>query len=334
MSNLQNSFPPIAILGAGAWGTALTLHLANKGQTVKLWTYEKEHAAEINMQRLNSRYLPDQKLPTLIQCSHDLPAMVDQVRDILIVVPSSAFRATLFALKPFLKSNQRVLWATKGLDEKKQQLLHEVANEILGDVEMAVLSGPSFAKEVANSLPTAVTIASKHQTFAQDLQQRFRSENFCIELTADIIGVELGGALKNILAIAVGMLEGVGFGANAKAALMTRGLAEMITLGVKLGAQQETFLGFSGLGDLILTCTDNQSRNRRLGLELGQGKTLQQVQEQIGTTEGAITAKNVFYLLQKNKVKMPICESVYRVLYENEKPQFLFKTFFNQEMTC
>ncbi|BBB14842.1 glycerol-3-phosphate dehydrogenase [NAD(P)+] [Candidatus Rickettsiella viridis] len=325
-----NSFSPIAVLGAGAWGTALALHLARNGQAVKLWAYEKEQVEQINTTRYNTRYLPDEELPSSIVCSHDYETVLADVRDVLIVVPSTAFRATLLAIKPLLKSNQRVLWATKGLDEDKHQLLHEVASEILGDVDMAVLSGPSFAKEVAMGLPTAVTIASNQQAFANDLQQRFRSDKFHVELTKDIIGVELGGAVKNILAIAVGMTEGLGFGANAKAALMTKGLSEMIALGSKLGAEQETFLGLSGLGDLILTCTDNQSRNRRLGLALGQGKSLQQVQKEIGTTEGTITAKNVFYLLEKYKVKLPICESVYRVLYEQKEPQFLFDTFFSQ----
>lgn len=330
MSESVNSFSPIAVLGAGAWGTALALHLARNGQAVKLWAYEKEQVEQINTARYNTRYLPDQELPSSIVCSHDYESVLADVRDVLIVVPSTAFRATLLAIKPLLKSNQRVLWATKGLDEDKHQLLHAVTSEILGDIDMAVLSGPSFAKEVAMGLPTAVTIASKQRVFAKDLQQRFRSDKFHVELTKDMVGVELGGAIKNILAIAVGMTEGLGFGANAKAALMTHGLSEMIALGSKLGAEQETFLGLSGLGDLILTCTDNQSRNRRLGLALGQGKSLQQVQKEIGTTEGTITAKNVFYLLEKYKVKLPICESVYRVLYEQKEPQFLFAAFFNQ----
>lgn len=328
--SITSFFSPIAVLGAGAWGTALALHLAHKGQAVKLWAYEKEQVEQINTTHYNKRYLPDQKLLASIVCSHDYETVLADVKDILIVVPSTAFRATLKAIKPLLKSNQRVLWATKGLDEDKHQLLHEVASEILGDMDMAVLSGPSFAKEVAMGLPTAVTIASKQKTFAHDLQQRFKSDKFHVELTQDIVGVELGGAVKNILAIAVGITEGLGFGANAKAALMTQGLSEMIALGSKLGAEQETFLSLSGLGDLILTCTDNQSRNRRLGLALGQGKALQHVQKEIGTTEGTITAKNVFYLLEKYQVKLPICESVYRVLYEQKEPQFLFDTFFNQ----
>lgn len=330
MPDPVNSFSPITVLGAGAWGTALALHLARKGQAVKLWAYEKGQVDQINTTHYNKRYLPQLKLPTAIVCSHEYEKVLAGVRDILIVVPSTAFRATLVDIKPFLESNWRLLWATKGLDKDKHQLLHEVVREVLGDMNMAVLSGPSFAKEVAMGLPTAVTIASNKQEFANDLQRRFRSDKFHVELTDDIIGVELGGAVKNIMAIAVGITEGLGFGANAKAALMTQGLSEIIALGDQLGAAQKTFLGLSGLGDLVLTCTDNQSRNRRLGLALGKGQTLEEAQKETGTTEGTITAKNVFYLLEKYKINLPICESVYRVLYEQKKPQFLFDTFFNQ----
>lgn len=330
MSNSVNSFSPIAVLGAGAWGTALALHLARNGQVVNLWTYEKEQVEQINTTRYNARYLPGQLLPSTIVCSHDYQEVLAGVRDILIVVPSTAFRENLHAIKPFLNSNQRLLWATKGLDKEKHLLLHEVASEIIGDRDMAVLSGPSFAKEVAEGLPTAVAIASKQWEFANDLRNRFRSENFHVELTMDIAGVELGGAIKNVLAIGVGMVEGLGFGANAKAALITRGLAEMIALGIALGAERETFLGLSGLGDFVLTGTDNQSRNRRLGLALGTGQSLSQAKATVGTTEGTITAKNIFYLLEKYAVKAPICEGVYRVLYEEKKPAAFFDAFFNQ----
>ena len=330
MADSINSFPPIAILGAGAWGTALALHLARKGQAIKLWAYEKEQVEQINTTRYNTRYLPDQLLPASIVCSHDYQQVLAEVRDILLVVPSTAFRATLLRIKPLLKSNQRLLWATKGLDREKHQLLHEVASEIVGDTDIAVLSGPSFAKEVAMDLPTAVTIASKQFEFANDLLNRFQSKNFRVDLTTDVIGVELGGAIKNVLAIGVGIVEGLGFGANAKAALMTQGLAEMIELGISLGAEQSTFLGLSGLGDLILTGTDNQSRNRRLGLALGQGQSLEQAKKTIGTTEGTITAENIFYLLEKYKINVPICDAVYRILYEQKKPEFIFDAFFNR----
>jgi glycerol-3-phosphate dehydrogenase (NAD(P)+) len=330
MADSINSFLPIAILGAGAWGTALALHLARNGQAIKLWAYEKEQVEQINATRYNTRYLPDQLLPSTIVCSHDYQEVLAEVRDILLVVPSTAFRTTLLAIKPLLKSDQRLLWATKGLDREKHQLLHEVVREIVGGIDMAVLSGPSFAKEVAMDLPTAVTIASKQLEFSQDLLTRFQSKNFRVDLTTDVIGVELGGAIKNVLAIGVGIVEGLGFGANAKAALMTQGLAEMIELGTALGAERSTFLGLSGLGDLILTGTDNQSRNRRLGLALGQGQSLEQAKKTIGTTEGTITANNIFYLLEKYEINAPLCEAVYRILYEQKKPEYIFDAFFNR----
>ncbi|RDH41159.1 MAG: NAD(P)-dependent glycerol-3-phosphate dehydrogenase [Candidatus Aquirickettsiella gammari] len=330
VSNSHNIPPPIAIIGAGAWGSALAIHLARKGQEVRLWAYEREQIIEINATRINARYLPAVIFPPNIHCSDDYQTVLSGVQDILIVVPSAVFHANLVKLKPFLQSNQRLLWASKGLDTKKHQLLNEVVREILGDKEMAVLSGPSFAKEVAMGLPTAINIASENYNFAHDLLLRFQTKCFRVEITSDIIGVELGGAMKNVLAIAVGITEGLGFGANAKAAVITYGLSEMIELGVVLGAKQETFLGLSGLGDLVLTCTDNQSRNRRLGLALGRGQTLEETKKLIGTTEGYDTAKNIFYLLEKYAIKAPFCEGVYRILYEKKSPHTLFKTLFNE----
>lgn len=328
-SNASNIPPPIAIIGAGAWGSALAVHLARKGQEIHLWAYESKQIIEINTTRVNSRYLPEVIFPPNILCSDDYQTVLRGAQDILIVVPSAVFRANLIKLKPFLQSNQRLLWASKGLDTKKHQLLNEVVKEVLGDREMAVLSGPSFAKEVALGLPTAVNIASENYNFANDLLLRFQTERFRVEITSDMIGVELGGAMKNILAIAVGITEGLGFGANAKAAVITYGLSEMIELGMALGAKQETFLGLSGLGDLALTCTDNQSRNRRLGLALGQGQTLEEAKKLIGTTEGCDTAKNIFYLLEKHAIQAPFCEGVYRILYEKKSPRTLFKALFN-----
>lgn len=329
MTDFIPTFDPIAILGAGAWGTALALHLARHGQTVQLWAYEKEQVDEITIMHTNARYLPDQLLPSSIACSQHYQEVLSAVSDILIVVPSTAFRTTLLAIKPFLKPQHRLLWATKGLDEKKHQLLHEVVNDIIGNIDSAVLSGPSFAKEVAMGLPTAVTIAAKNLDFGNDLVRRFQGKNFRVALTTDVVGVEFGGAIKNVLAIAVGIVEGLGFGANAKAALMTQGLSEMIELGLSLGAKSSTFLGLSGLGDFILTCTDNQSRNRRLGLALGKGQTLAQAKKTLGTTEGTVTAKNIFYLVEKYNVNAPVCEAVYRVLYEQQAPSMLFSAFFN-----
>jgi glycerol-3-phosphate dehydrogenase (NAD(P)+) len=235
--------------------------------------------------------LPDIIFPSNITCSDDYQTVLSETQDILIVVPSVAFHTTLKKMQPYLQTNQRLLWASKGLDSEKHQLLNEVVTEVLGDIEMAVLSGPSFAKEVAMGLPTAVCIASENYDFAKDLLLRFQTKNFRVEMTQDIVGVESGGAMKNILAIAVGITEGLGFGANAKAAVITSGLSEMIELGLTLGAKQDTFLGLSGLGDLVLTCTDNQSRNRRLGLALGQGQSLEEIKKSISDIKTII--KNI-----------------------------------------
>lgn len=319
---------PISIIGAGAWGSALAIHLARKHQEVHLWAYEKQQVSEINIKRTNERYLPGAVFPSNITCTDDYQKVLLGTKDILIVVPSVAFRDTLKKMQPFLQANQRLLWASKGLDSKKHQLLNEVVKEIFGNREMAVLSGPSFAKEVAIGLPTAVCVASENYNFAQELLTRFQTKNFRVEITQDIIGVELGGAIKNILAIAVGITEGLGFGANAKAAVISSGLSEMIELGIILGAKQETFLGLSGLGDLVLTCTDNQSRNRRLGLALGQGQSLEETKKQIGTTEGYETAKNIYFLIKKYGVKSPFCEGIYHILYEQKSPKTLFKDYF------
>lgn len=325
----SNPDSSIAILGAGAWGSALAIHLARKHQEVRLWAYEKKQADEINAKRTNTQYLPEVVFPSNIICSNDFQTVLSATKDILIVVPSIAFQTTLKNIKPFLQAHQRLLWASKGLDSEKHQLLNDVVKDVLGHREMAVLSGPSFAKEVAMELPTAVCIASENYTFANELSVRFQTKKFRVEITQDIIGVELGGAMKNILAIAVGITEGLGFGANAKAAVITSGLSEMIELGLTLGAKQETFLGLSGLGDLVLTCTDNQSRNRRLGLALGQGRTLEEAKKLIGTTEGYETAKNIFFLIKKYGIKAPFCEGVYHILYEQKPPQTLFKAYFH-----
>lgn len=327
--NRSKTYLPIAIIGAGAWGSALAIHLARQHQEVHLWAYEKKRVIEINTKRKNDRYLPGITFPSSISCSDDYQVSLSGTQDILIVVPSVAFQATLKKIKPFLQAHHRLIWASKGLDSKTHQLLNEVVKEVLGHREMAVLSGPSFAKEVAMELPTAVCIASENYIFANELLIRFHTKKFRVEITRDVIGVELGGAMKNILAIAVGITEGLGFGANAKAAVITSGLSEMIELGLTLGAKHETFLGLSGLGDLVLTCTDNQSRNRRLGLALGQGRSLEETKKLIGTTEGYETAKNIFFLIKKYGIKAPFCEGVFRILYEQKSPQTLFKNYFH-----
>ncbi len=325
-----SSLPPIAILGAGAWGTALAIHLARQGQAVRLWSYDPQQVAAINQTHHNTRYFPEYRLSETIVALKTIAETITPVEDILIAVPSLAFRDTLHHLAADLKPHHRLVWATKGLDATTHQPLHEIAQAILGSIDKAILSGPSFAREVAVGLPTAVTLASQQPPFLEALAKRFRSPQFRVDCTQDVLGVELGGAVKNTIAIAMGIVDGLEFGANTKAALMTQALTEMIALGRALGAQQETFLGLSGLGDLILTCTDNQSRNRRLGLALGQGQTLEKASASIGTTEGLVAARHVFYLLQQHPhVEAPLCTAVYRILYKHA-PMTILLDFFNQ----
>lgn len=314
--------PTIAVLGAGSWGTALAILLARNGCRVLLWGRDPERAREMAETRRNSRYLPDVELPPGLEPTADLDATLAQTSELLIAVPSEAFHGLLRTLKPRLSPQCRLLWATKGLEAATGRFLHEVLIEELGeDLPHAVVSGPSFAREVARELPTAVTVGSRFPEFARDLVQWLHNDNFRVYTSDDIVGVELGGAVKNVLAIAAGISDGLGFGANARAAIVTRGLAEIMRLGERAGARRETLMGLSGLGDLVLTCTDDQSRNRRLGLALGAGQSLEQALAEIGqAVEGAKTAKVVVRKATALHVEMPICQQVYRVLYEGHTP--------------
>jgi glycerol-3-phosphate dehydrogenase (NAD(P)+) len=312
MENTQ----PFAILGAGSWGTALALHLSRLGQSIRLWTADTKHAQLLQQERANNRYLSKHPFPATLYPTAHLPTAVNGVRDILIAVPSVGFRNTLAQLQPLLQPAMRIVWATKGLDENTGQLLHEVIEEMLGQQRAyAVLAGPSFAKEVAGNQPTAVVIGSQDRVFAQNLLTRFNTLLFRVYLSTDVPGIEVGGAVKNVLAIATGISDGMGFGANARCALITRGLAEMTRFGTALGGQNETFTGLAGLGDLILTCTDDQSRNRRFGLALGKGTEAAIAEKEIGqTVEGKRNAEIIVQLANKKKIEMPIVEAVWQVL--------------------
>lgn len=306
---------PIAILGAGSWGTALAVHLAQNGQSVNLWEFDANQVIALQRDRSNQRYLPGFELPDNVTVMGDMEAAVKNVRDILIVVPSYAFCQTLLALKPLINTGVRVAWATKGIDHESCRLLHELVVEHLGERPIAVLSGPSFAREVAQALPTAIVAASNDEAFVLDLVKRFNHHAFRVYMSKDIIGVQLGGAIKNVIAIAVGASDGLRYGANAKSALITRGLAEIMRLGLAMGAESRTFMGLSGLGDLVLTCTDDQSRNRRLGLAIASGKSVDTAVQEIGqVVEGINTVEQALYLAKKYKVEMPICQQVGKIL--------------------
>lgn len=313
----------ITVLGAGSWGTALALVLARNGHEVTLWGHHPEHAARLEGDRCNRRYLPNAPFPDNLHVSASLADAVPGRAVILVSVPSHAFRATLTAIAPLRSPETGLAWATKGLERQTCRLLHEVAEEVLGSgVPSAVVSGPTFAGEVAAGLPSAIAVASRQPEFAAEMSGLLHNTNFRTYTTEDIIGVQLGGATKNVLAIAAGVADGLGFGANARAALITRGLAEMMRLGLVLGGKQETFMGLGGAGDLILTCTDNQSRNRRFGLGLGKGLSRAEVTAQIGQEiEGIGTAEMVYQLAQRHGVEMPITEQTYRILHEGLAPE-------------
>jgi len=309
--------PTVAVLGSGSWGTALAVHLGRTGHRTILWGIETDELVAMTRDRVNSRYLPGVTLPDRVEIEHDFERAVAEADQLLIVVPSHAFREVLERVKPLLRPGQRVAWATKGFELSTGKLPHDVAAEVLGaDVATAVLSGPTFAKEVGAGLPSAMTVASADAGYAMQLARSISGENFRAYASNDMVGVEVGGAVKNVLAIGAGISDGLGFGANTRVALITRGLAEMMRLGVALGADRDTFMGLAGLGDLVLTCTDNQSRNRRCGLLLAAGKTPEQAQAEIGqVVEGVLAARAVHDVAQRLGVVMPISEQIYRVLY-------------------
>jgi glycerol-3-phosphate dehydrogenase (NAD(P)+) len=308
----------MAVLGAGSWGTALAIQFARPGRPVRLWGRDPAQLALFERERCNRRYLPDARFPDSLHTEPDLAAAIAGSQDVLIAVPSQALRPVLEQLAPLLRKGMGLAWATKGLEQESGKLPHQVVQEVLGTGwPMAALSGPTFAKEVGAGLPTAMTVASPDEEFAKVIAKRLSGLNFRAYTSTDIIGVEVGGAVKNVLAIGVGIADGMGFGANTRIALITRGLAEITRLGEALGARRETFMGLAGLGDLVLTCTDNQSRNRRFGLAIAAGQSVEQAQRAIGqVVEGLHGARAVHQLARQEGIDMPICEVIYRVLYE------------------
>ncbi len=323
----------IAILGAGSWGTALGMLIVRNGYAARLWEPDAARLARMQHERENAMFLPGIKFPDALSTCDDLTALVRSTPHILIVVPSHAFRATIAAIAPHVSRQSVIAWATKGLEPGSGRPLSEVAREILGkDAALAVISGPTFAKEVAIGLPTGFTVASGNSAAAETVAAWLRGERTRVYISSDVAGVQLGAAIKNVIAIAAGISDGLGFGANARAALITRGLAELTRLGVAMGGKKETFMGLTGAGDLILTCTDNLSRNRRLGLGLGQGRKFSEVMSEIGQeVEGVATARELYQLASRMKVEMPITEQVYLVLFENLPPQAAVEALLKRE---
>ena len=325
---------PIAVVGAGSWGTALALQFARSGRVVRLWGRDAAQLRDMAESRMNRKYLPGVAFPENLQVEPDLRKCLTGAHDVLIAVPSHALRETLTSVATLLDDDARVCWATKGFELSTGKLPHQVANEILGGGRpVAVLSGPTFATEVGEGLPTAMTIAANDPDFAGELATTLSGNNFRAYTSGDMIGVEVGGAVKNVLAIGAGISDGLGFGANTRIALINRGLVEMTRLGVALGAKADTFMGLAGMGDLVLTCTDDQSRNRRMGLALASGKTVEEAQEEIQqVVEGVLAAKAVRDVATRADVVMPICQEIYRILYEGVSPREAVDTLMSRAL--
>ncbi len=334
MMNTTISASPITVIGAGSYGTALAITFSRNGYPTYLWGHDPEHMRRLADERRNQAFLPDVRFPDALQIEADLAAAIAKSRDLLIVVPSHVFGEVITKIKPHLRADSRIVWATKGLERDSGRLLQHVIEDTLGkEYPLAVLSGPTFAKELAAGMPTAIALASNNQQFALEFQARIHcSKHFRVYINHDMIGVQLGGAIKNVIAISAGMSDGMGFGANARTALITRGIAEISRLGVSLGANPNTFMGMSGLGDLVLTCTDNQSRNRRFGLMLGQGVSAQAAMEEIGqVVEGFYNTKEAYLLAQQQGVEMPITEQVYQVLFCGKNAQEVAMSLLGRE---
>lgn len=318
---------PVAVVGAGSWGTALAIQYARAGTPVRLWGRDKKQLIAMASARCNERYLPEGPFPELLQAVTELEVALDGVEEVLVSVPSHGLRETLQAIHTLRPDGLRLTWATKGLELSTGKLPHEVVGEVLGDGAgpFAVLSGPTFAKELARGLPTALTIGSSDVDFAADIASRISDGAFRAYTSDDVIGVEVGGAIKNIMAIGAGLSDGLGFGANARVALITRALSEMTRFGMARGARQETFMGLAGMGDLVLTCTDNQSRNRRMGLALARGLTIEEAEAEIQqVVEGVLAARAVHEAASDMGLEMPITDQIYQILYQGVAPMEAF----------
>jgi glycerol-3-phosphate dehydrogenase (NAD(P)+) len=325
--------PLFAVLGAGSWGTALAMQLVRAGSRVALWDWDRAHIEAIAGARCNKRFLPDYPLPESMLIEPDLETAVCQADEILIVVPSHAFAGLIKQIRPWLKGGQGISWACKGLEPGTGRFLHEPAEALFGDERpLAVVTGPSFAKEVAANLPTAITVAGTDPEYCGRVARALHGANFRAYTSDDIVGAELGGSVKNVLAVATGIADGMGLGHNARAALITRGLAEMMRLGKALGARERTLTGLTGMGDLVLTATGDLSRNRQLGLALGRGKTVESAVEEIGqVVEGVKTSMEIWRLAGRLGVDMPIAEQVFSIIHEGRDPHECLRELLGRE---
>ena len=328
----------VAIIGAGSWGTALALLLAGKGIDTSLWGHRAEHVHALKEERENRAYLPGFLFPPLLRPTESMQDAVSEAEVICIVVPSHAYRQVITKIKDVAPEGAIFVSATKGIENQSLKTMTQVMADCLEEngippSSLGVLSGPSFAREVAGKVPTAITIGCKNTAIARFLQNLFSTDYFRVYTSTDIVGLEISAALKNIIAIAAGICDGLAFGSNARAALITRGLAEMTRLGVMMGARQETFFGLSGLGDLVLTCTGELSRNRYVGIELGKGKSLDEILDSMNmVAEGIKTTRSVYDLVNKLGADMPILEQVYEVLYRGKDCTTAVKDLLNRDL--
>ncbi|HSN98874.1 MAG TPA: NAD(P)H-dependent glycerol-3-phosphate dehydrogenase [Candidatus Nanopelagicales bacterium] len=326
-----------AVLGAGAWGTALAKVLADKGNEVAVWAHRPELAEQIQRDRVNARYLPNATLPPTLRATADLEEALGGAELVVVVIPSHALRGTVREARRYLPTGALICSATKGIENDSLMLMSETLVDELGpEVEprLTYLSGPSFAKEVAAGQPTAVVVAGQSEAETHAVQRSFATDRLRVYSSSDVVGVEIGGALKNVVAIAAGAADGLGFGHNARAGLITRGLAEIARVAMVKGANPLTLAGLSGMGDLVLTCTGELSRNRTVGFEMGRGRTLEDVLATLGhVAEGVKTAKSAYELGQKLNVEMPITCEVYRALYEGKSPRQAVVDLMNRALT-
>jgi glycerol-3-phosphate dehydrogenase (NAD(P)+) len=311
----------ISVIGDGGWGTTLAIHLAKKKNKVILFSAFKAYAAKISRTRKNDKFLPGIKIPKSILITADIKEAIEAPEIIVLAVPSCYMRSVLLKIKKTNYKKKTFLSVSKGIEEKNHKRVSELIYEILGSVDLSILSGPNIAYEIARGYPATCVIASKNISRAKALQKIFNDQKLRVYTSSDVIGVELGGSLKNIIAIAAGISDGLGFGMNAKAAIVTRGLVEMARFGVALGAKKETFSGLSGLGDLVTTCMSSHSRNHFVGQQIGQGKKLKSVISHMDmVAEGIKTVKSVYELNKKYKIEIPITTEIYKVLYKNKSP--------------
>ncbi len=331
MRGAKQDSSPVAILGAGSWGTTLAIHLARKGFEVGLWDISREQIEEIGRRRENVKVLPSFPLPPLVKPTPELMEATSGAKVVVLAIPSHGVREVVGRLKE-LDANTMILSAAKGIEEGTLMRMSEVISEVLPGRRVIVLSGPSHAEEVVREIPTTVVVSSKEEQISKYIQDLFMTESFRLYTNPDMVGVELGGALKNTIAIAAGISDGLGFGSNSKAALLTRGLAEICRLGVAMGANPHTFSGLSGMGDLITTCISGYSRNRGLGERIAQGRSLEEALRDIGqVAEGVRTTRAAYELAKRYKVEVPITNEIYGILFKGESPKEAVKRLMLRE---